>query len=66
MAAQTTKVTGGITNTFQYKNLSLLIHVDGKFGGKVFSSTALNGLRSGHEPGIFSRSQWSCFRWCAA
>jgi hypothetical protein len=41
------KLTGGITNTFQYKNLSLLIHVDGKFGGKVFSSTALNGLRSG-------------------
>jgi TonB-linked SusC/RagA family outer membrane protein len=41
------KVIGGITNTFQYKNLSLLIHVDGKFGGKVFSSTALNGLRSG-------------------
>jgi TonB-linked SusC/RagA family outer membrane protein len=41
------KVTGGITNTLQYKNLSLLIHLDGKFGGKVFSSTALNGLRSG-------------------
>lgn len=41
------KLTGGVTNTFQYKNLSLLIHVDGKFGGKVFSSTALNGLRSG-------------------
>ena len=41
------KVIGGITNTFQYKNLSLLIHFDGKFGGKVFSSTALNGLRSG-------------------
>jgi TonB-linked SusC/RagA family outer membrane protein len=38
---------GGVTNTFQYKNLSLLIQVDGKFGGKVFSSTALNGLRSG-------------------
>jgi hypothetical protein len=38
---------GGITNTFQYKNLSLVIHVDGKFGGKVFSSTAINGLRSG-------------------
>ncbi len=38
---------GGITNTFQYKNLSLLVQVDGKFGGKVFSSTALNGLRSG-------------------
>ncbi|MEO6313481.1 MAG: SusC/RagA family TonB-linked outer membrane protein [Chitinophagaceae bacterium] len=41
------KVTSGIANTFRYKNLSLLIHVDGKFGGKVFSSTALNGLRSG-------------------
>jgi TonB-linked SusC/RagA family outer membrane protein len=41
------KFIGGITNTFQYKNLSLLIHFDGKFGGKVFSSTALNGLRSG-------------------
>jgi len=40
-------VTGGITNTFQYKKLSLLVHFDGKFGGKVFSSTALNGLRSG-------------------
>lgn len=43
------KEIGGITNTFQYKNLSLLIHVDGKFGGKVFSSTALNGLRSGES-----------------
>jgi len=38
---------GGIANTFSYKSLSLLIQVDGKFGGKVFSSTALNGLRSG-------------------
>ena len=43
------KEIGGITNTFQYKNLSLLIHVDGKFGGKLFSSTALNGLRSGQS-----------------
>jgi TonB-linked SusC/RagA family outer membrane protein len=41
------KVIGGVVNTFQFKNLSLLIHFDGKFGGKVFSSTALNGLRSG-------------------
>jgi TonB-linked SusC/RagA family outer membrane protein len=41
------KEIGGITNTFSYKSLSLLIQVDGKFGGKVFSSTALNGLRSG-------------------
>lgn len=41
------KLIGGVTNTFQYKNLSLLVHIDGKFGGKMFSSTALNGLRSG-------------------
>src|SRR5438477_10025369 len=41
------KLTGGVTNIFSYKVLSLLIHIDGKFGGKVFSSTALNGLRSG-------------------
>src|SRR5204862_826416 len=40
-------ITGGVVNTFRYKALSLLIQVDGKFGGKVFSSTALNGLRSG-------------------
>jgi hypothetical protein len=40
-------LTGGIINTFRYKSLSLLVQVDGKFGGKVFSSTALNGLRSG-------------------
>jgi outer membrane receptor protein involved in Fe transport len=41
------KWTGGFTNTLQYKNLSLLIHIDGKFGGKLLSSTVLNGLRSG-------------------
>ena len=41
------KVIGGISNNFRYRTLSLLIHVDGKFGGKMFSSTALNGLRSG-------------------
>jgi TonB-linked SusC/RagA family outer membrane protein len=38
---------GGMVNTFRFKNLSLLVHLDGKFGGKVLSSTALNGLRSG-------------------
>ncbi|HEY5326056.1 MAG TPA: TonB-dependent receptor, partial [Mucilaginibacter sp.] len=41
------KVIGGIENTFRYKALSLLVQVDGRFGGKEFSSTALNGLRSG-------------------
>lgn len=39
--------TGGWTNNFTYKNLSLLIHTDFKAGGKVISSTALNGLRQG-------------------
>ncbi|MFD0751351.1 SusC/RagA family TonB-linked outer membrane protein [Mucilaginibacter calamicampi] len=38
---------GGWQNTFRYKRLSLLVHVDYKFGGKTFSSTALNGLRQG-------------------
>jgi TonB-linked SusC/RagA family outer membrane protein len=41
------KWTGGWNNTFRYKKLSLLVHVDYKFGGKMFSSTALNGLRQG-------------------
>src|SRR6185503_7724000 len=52
---------GGITNTFQYKNLSLLIHVDGKFGGKVFSSTALNGLRSGQSKASLVGRSWVIF-----
>src|SRR5690606_31125054 len=42
------KWTGGWTNNFTYKNLSLLIHADFKAGGKILSSTALNGLRQGH------------------
>lgn len=42
------KFTGGWNNTFSYKNLSLLVHMDYKAGGKVLSSTALNGLRQGH------------------
>lgn len=42
------KYTGGWNNTFRYKNLSLLVHFDYKAGGKVLSSTALNGLRQGH------------------
>jgi hypothetical protein len=41
------KWTGGWNNNFRYKKLSLLVHIDWKFGGKVFSSTALNGLRQG-------------------
>ncbi len=42
------KFTGGWNNTFRYKKLSLLVHIDYKAGGKVLSSTALNGLRQGH------------------
>lgn len=41
------KWTGGWNNTFRYKRASLLVHLDYKFGGKMFSSTALNGLRQG-------------------
>jgi hypothetical protein len=42
------KFTGGWNNTFTYKNLSLGIHIDYKFGGTVLSSTLLNMTRQGH------------------
>ena len=42
------KYTGGWNNVFRYKKLTLLVHMDYKAGGKVISSTALNGLRQGH------------------
>ncbi len=41
------KYTGGWTNNFTYKNLSLGVFIDYKFGGTVLSSTALNLLRQG-------------------
>lgn len=41
------KWTGGWTNTFSYKKMSLLVFFDYKLGGKVISSTALNGARQG-------------------
>jgi len=44
----TPKYTGGWNNTFRYRNLTMLVHLDYKFGGKILSSTALNGLRQGH------------------
>ncbi|MEQ1799106.1 MAG: SusC/RagA family TonB-linked outer membrane protein [Lacibacter sp.] len=43
------KFTGGWNNTFNYKNLSLGIHFDYKFGGTVLSSTLLNMTRQGHS-----------------
>lgn len=41
------KHTGGWTNNFNYKNLSVGVFIDYKFGGTVLSSTALNLLRQG-------------------
>jgi TonB-linked SusC/RagA family outer membrane protein len=43
------KFTGGWNNTLTYKNFSLGIHVDYKFGGTVLSSTLLNMTRQGHS-----------------
>jgi len=41
------KFTGGWSNTFHYKNLSLNVHIDYKFGGVLISSTLLNMTRQG-------------------
>lgn len=43
------KFTGGWNNWFTYKNLSLGINIDYKFGGTVLSSTLLNMTRQGHS-----------------
>ncbi|MEI9943820.1 MAG: SusC/RagA family TonB-linked outer membrane protein [Chitinophagaceae bacterium] len=43
------KFTGGWNNTFTYKNLSLGVHIDYKFGGTVLSATLLNMTRQGHS-----------------
>ena len=40
---------GGWNNTFRYKRLSLLAHIDYKLGNKILSSTALNALRQGES-----------------
>lgn len=42
-------LTGGWNNTVTYKNLSLGVLVDYKFGGTVLSSTLLNMTRQGHS-----------------
>jgi len=41
--------TGGWNNTFTFKNLSLGVFIDYKFGGTVLSSTLLNMTRQGHS-----------------
>ncbi|RYY28163.1 MAG: SusC/RagA family TonB-linked outer membrane protein [Chitinophagaceae bacterium] len=43
------KFTGGWNNNFNYKNLSLGIHIDYKFGGTILTSTLLNMTRQGHS-----------------
>ncbi len=43
------KHTGGWNNTITYKNLSVGVHIDYKFGGKVMSATLLNMTRQGHS-----------------
>jgi TonB-linked SusC/RagA family outer membrane protein len=41
------KFTGGWNNSFSYKNLTLGVFIDYKFGGTVLSSTLLNMTRQG-------------------
>ncbi|MBO9681322.1 MAG: TonB-dependent receptor, partial [Flavisolibacter sp.] len=43
------KFVGGWNNNFRFKKLTLLVHMDYKFGGKVLSGSALNNLRQGHS-----------------
>jgi TonB-linked SusC/RagA family outer membrane protein len=41
--------TGGWNNTFTYKNMTLGVLIDYKFGGTVLTSTLLNMTRQGHS-----------------
>jgi len=43
------KFTGGWNNTVTFKNLSLNVFIDYKFGGTVLTSTLLNMTRQGHS-----------------
>jgi TonB-linked SusC/RagA family outer membrane protein len=43
------KFTGGWNNTVTYKNMTLGIFIDYKFGGTVLTSTLLNMTRQGHS-----------------
>lgn len=43
------KFTGGWNNDFTYKNLTLGVFIDYKFGGTVLTSTLLNMTRQGHS-----------------
>ncbi|GHU61911.1 SusC/RagA family TonB-linked outer membrane protein [Bacteroidia bacterium] len=49
--------TGGITNTFTYKNLSLSALIDASIGGSIYSSSASTGVMAGvYEQSLFGRS----------
>jgi TonB-linked SusC/RagA family outer membrane protein len=51
------KWVGGITNTFQYKNLSVSALIDFKLGGKMLSGTNFNAVRHGlHKMTLPGRS----------
>ena len=43
------KFTGGWNNSFNYKNFSVGVLIDYKFGGTVLTSTLLNMTRQGHS-----------------
>lgn len=50
------KVTGGFINTFNYKNFSLNVVVDFRFGGQVVSQALLYGTGSGlYKNSLFGR-----------
>jgi TonB-linked SusC/RagA family outer membrane protein len=49
--------TGGITNTFTYKNISLSALIDASVGGSIYSSSASTGVMAGvYESSLFGRS----------
>lgn len=52
------KFLGGFTNTFTYKNLSLSVHIDGSFGGKLlsFTNNFLKSSGAGKES-LFGRDE---------
>jgi TonB-linked SusC/RagA family outer membrane protein len=50
------KWTGGFTNTFNYKGISLSVLIDFKLGGKVLSGTNFNAYRHGlHQATLVGR-----------
>ncbi|ANQ47937.1 SusC/RagA family TonB-linked outer membrane protein [Flammeovirga sp. MY04] len=50
----------GIRNTFTYKNLSLTVLIDGKFGGDIYSSTNSSMYSNGkHKDTVVGRDEWN-------